>query len=384
MGRHKTCPYKFFCVKFTSMRNLFNSLLLVLLFTNFLCAQNKTKNVILITLDGVRTEEVFGGLDAEILKTITKEDERNSYSARYGADTPEARREKLMPFLWGTLVKSQGSIAGDRSLKSIAQTTNKMLFSYPGYSEILTGQAHDDVIKSNDFTQNPYPSVLDFLQKKLKLDFNQAADFSSWNRMNRIATNKPESFLINAGYEEYKPANNGDKETAALSRQQFQTLTPWFEVRDDYYTFRLALAHMKAFHPRVMHIGFGATDDWAHDKKYGRVLDALNLADSYIREIWTAVQSDPQYRDKTTIIVTTDHGRGSTDKTWMNHWAGIPESTYIWMAFAGPDTKLRGEWRDTDTVYQNQLAATICKFLGVDYSEQNSDAGKPIEKLFGK
>jgi hypothetical protein len=361
------------------MKTLLPILFLLLTLSAF--AQNKTRNVILITLDGARTEEVFGGLDLNIFKSVDKNAEKSEAYKKFWAETAEVRREKLMPFLWGTLLKNHGSIAGNRALNSTAQTTNKMLFSYPGYSEILTGQAHDDVIKSNDSPQNPFPSVLDFLQAKLKLKHGQVADFSSWTRMNEIATNKPDSFLLNAGYEDYAST---DKDAAALSRQQFLTLTPWENVRHDYYTAKLALAHLRLAHPRIMHIGFGETDDWAHDKKYDRVLESFNLADSLIKDVWQFVQSDPQYKDKTAIVITTDHGRGSTDKTWMSHWAGIPESTYIWMAFAGPDVKSRGEWKDADTVYQNQIAATLCKFLNVDYGEQNNDAGKPIEKLFAK
>jgi hypothetical protein len=363
------------------MKRFLISQLILLAAASFLFAQNKTQNVILITLDGARTEEVFGGLDLAVLKSVNAKAETSAAYKLYWAETPEARREKLMPFLWGTLIKNYGSIAGDRALKSSAQTTNKMLFSYPGYSEILTGQPHDDVIHSNDFGQNPYPSVLDFLQKKLKLNFNQVADFSSWEQMNRIATSKPESFIINAGYEEYQTQN---KEIAALSKEQFLTLTPWEKVRHDYYTFRFALAHLKAFHPRVVHIGFGETDDWAHAKNYERVLDSFNLADGFIKELYEFIQTDPVYRDKTTIIVTTDHGRGGTEKNWMNHWVATPEATNIWMVFASPDVKLRGEWHDADTVYQNQLAATISKFLGADYSENNPEAGRPIEKLFQK
>ena len=115
-------------------------------------AQNKTENVILITLDGARTQEIFGGLDLDILKDKTRKGrvEDTALYKKYWADTPEARREKLMPFFWGTLMKEYGSIAGNRALNSAVMTTNKMWFSYPGYSEILTGQAHDDVINSND------------------------------------------------------------------------------------------------------------------------------------------------------------------------------------------------------------------------------------------
>lgn len=342
-------------------------------------AQNKTQNIILITLDGARNQEIFGGLDKEIFISANKNAEKSLAYKRFWAATPQLRREKLMPFFWGTLMRSQGSIAGNRELKSSVQTTNRLWFSYPGYSEILTGQAHDDVVKSNGFGQNPYPSVLDFLQKKLKLNTNEVADFSSWEVFNRIVTNKPGSFIVNAGYEEYESKN---KEIADLSRTQFQTLSPWPSVRHDYYTFSLALAHMIEFRPRVVHIGFGETDDWAHDKNYERVLDALKLTDDFLKEVWEFVQNEPAYRDKTTIIITTDHGRGNSTTDWFDHGEEVPEAQHIWMAFVSPDSQLRGEWKNSDIIYQNQAAATLCRFLNLDYSEQNPQAGKPILQLF--
>lgn len=344
-------------------------------------AQNKTKNVILITLDGARYQEIFGGLDKEIFSSVDKNAEKTLAYKRFWAMTPKIRREKLMPFFWGTLMRSHGSIAGNRELQSSVQTTNKLWFSYPGYSEILTGQAHDDVIKSNGFGQNPYPSVLDFLQKKLELNADQVADFSSWDVFDRIATSKPGAFIVNAGYEEYESKNGV---IADLSRTQFKTLSPWPSVRHDYYTFKIAIAHMKEFHPRVLHIGLGETDDWAHDKNYGRVLDALNLTDDFLKELWDFVQNDPAYRNKTTFIITTDHGRGNSTKDWFNHGEDVPEAQHIWMAFISPDSLIRGEWKNRETIYQNQIAATLSRFLNLDYGEQNPHAGKPITRLFEK
>src|SRR5581483_6524426 len=144
------------------------TLLLLLVLPGLAAAQNKTENVILITFDGARTQEIFGGLDLNILKDQTKKgrvEDTETYK-KYWAATPEARRAKLLPFFWGTLLKEHGSIAGNRSLNSTVMTTNKMWFSYPGYSEILTGQAHDEVINSNDKKRNPNTSVLEFLKRK--------------------------------------------------------------------------------------------------------------------------------------------------------------------------------------------------------------------------
>lgn len=344
-------------------------------------AQRKTENVILITLDGARTQEIFGGFDAELYRKIEKNAAEKAVYKKFNAATAEERREKLMPFFWRIWMKNFGSIAGNRRLQSEAKTTNNMLFSYPGYSEILTGEAHDDVITSNKRIQNKFPSVLQFLQKKLNLNSNQVASFASWNVMNEIATNDPNAFVINAGYEDYKTA---DPETRKLSRMQFETPTPWDSVRHDFYTFRLAMSHLRAFHPRVLHIGLGETDDWAHDRRYEMVIDALHRSDDYFRQLWEFLENDKQYKGKTSIIITVDHGRGSNEKDWNDHGADVPEARYIWMAFISPDSKRRGEWKNAEPVYQNQIAATLCKYLNFDYAEQNPKAGKPVDEVFAK
>ena len=64
-------------------------------------AASGTSNVILITLDGVRTQEIFGGLDLDVLRSMVPRDakvEATRAYQRYWAATPEARRERLMPF----------------------------------------------------------------------------------------------------------------------------------------------------------------------------------------------------------------------------------------------------------------------------------------------
>jgi hypothetical protein len=358
----------------TTMASL--SLLFMLVATA--AGQNRTENVILITLDGVRTQEIFGGLDLEVLKSKTKNGsvEETPLYNKYYASTPEARREKLMPFFWGELMKRQGSIAGNRGLGSAAVTTNKLWFSYPGYSEILTGQARDDVIDSNDKKRNPYPSFLEFLKRKLKLDVKQVAAFASWDVMDFVVEHEAGSVSSNAGREPY---DHSDPEIKLLSRLQTEAPPSWDGVRHDYYTFHFAMAHLKSHQPRVLYISFDETDDWSHEGRYDKTLDALNRYDGYLRELWDYLQSSERYSGKTSIIITVDHGRGATPQDWTDHGDKVPEAQYIWMAFISPDSRLRGEWKNRETVYQNQIAATLCGLLNQDYAENNPSAGKPIE-----
>jgi hypothetical protein len=254
-----------------------------------------------------------------------------------------------------------------------------MWFSYPGYSEILTGQAHDDVIDSNDKKRNPYPSVLEFLKRKMKLNTKQVAAFASWDTIDWAVEHEAGSITSNAGYEPY---DHPDAEIRLLSKLQKEAATPWDSVRHDYYTFRFAMAHLKSYQPRALYISLGETDDWAHDGRYDRTLQALEHTDKYLRELWEYLQSSPPYKNKTSIIITVDHGRGPAPKDWTDHGQKVPSAQYIWMAFISPESKQRGEWKNTETIYQNQVAATLCRWLGFDYAEQNPAAGKPIAQLW--
>jgi hypothetical protein len=335
-------------------------------------------NLILITLDGVRTAELFGGLDVEILRSTLGKDAKLEDSPafkRFNGATAAERREKLMPFFWTELMTRHGSVAGNRALGSAVTLTNTHRFSYPGYSEILTGEAHDDVIKSNDRIQNPYRTVLEELKDRLKLPTAGVAAFGSWEVFNEIAEQTAGALTINAGYEEFPTA---DKAAAEMSRMQFQTPTPWDSARYDAYTFYLAMSHMRAARPRVLYLAFDETDDWAHNGRYDRVLDALHRTDGYLAELWTWLQSQPDYQ-RTHILITTDHGRGRNSEEWRTHGARIDGAQETWMAFISPSMAQRGEWRQHPELYTNQAAATIASWMGVDWTAGKPGVGKPIK-----
>ena len=85
-------------------------------------------NVIVVTMDGLRWQEVFGGLSSDLL---SKEGGGVSDGApserRFGGATPAERREKLMPFFW-TVVAKRGQVFGDPSSGSTARVTNGLRF----------------------------------------------------------------------------------------------------------------------------------------------------------------------------------------------------------------------------------------------------------------
>lgn len=340
--------------------------------------QESGARVVLLTLDGARTEEIFGGLDLEILKSTLRENqsvEDQPVYRRFWAETPELRREKLLPFLWGTLMRQHGSIAGNPRTGSAVTLTNTHRFSYPGYSEILLGEPHDDVIKSNDAVQNPYETVLEVLKSRLGLTRAQVAAFTSWNVFGGIVEHTKGTLTVNAGFEAFDSPTPLVQE---LSRLQFETPTPWNSVRHDVYTFRFAMDHLQRARPRVMYLALGETDDWAHDGRYDRVLDTYARTDGYLQELWTWLQNDAEYRGRTHIVITTDHGRGRTTADWRNHGAKVDGAQHVWIAFVSPSMEQRGEWRGHSPLAVNQIAATLAGWMGIDWRRLRPSAGAAI------
>ncbi len=195
-----------------------------------------------------------------------------------------------------------------------------------------------------------------------------------------IVEHVPGAITKNVGAQRWETS---DPLLAQINDLQAEVLAPWDLIRPDAFTFRLAMGYLKTQKPRLMYLALDETDDWAHDGKYGLVLDSYARTDRQLQELWEWLESDPQYRGRTTLIVTTDHGRGNTVADWRSHGKDIEGAQDIWIAIAGPDSPRRGEWRNAETVFQNQIAGTVAGLFGLDVSELSSTAGRPIDSAWG-
>ncbi len=335
------------------------------------------RNIVLVTLDGVRTQELFGGMDLRIAAAEADSDleEIDVARERYWRDTAEERREALMPFFWKTLVPA-GMLLGNQARGSKATVRNTQWFSYPGYSEILTGQPQPDVL-SNDLVRYKHETVLDYIHRTLKLRPTEVAQFGGWDGFKMAASQSDGTFFMNGAYE-LVPPELSTPEMDMLGALRKQVMELWDEGSNDALSFRIALAYLQKHQPRVLWLGFGQSDDWAHARRYDRLLDYLHLVDGFIRELWQTLQSQEKYKGRTTLIITTDHGRGRTPKDWVDHDAGIEGSQDIWIAIIGPDTPALGEVSNFPDVTQSDIAATMLQYLGLDYRKFNPEAGPPI------
>jgi len=101
--------------------------------------------------------------------------------------------------------------------------------------------------------------------------------------------------------------------------------------------------------------------------------------DEYLKRLWTWLESQPDYRGRTHLLVTTDHGRGRTPADWRDHGAKIAGAEDTWIAIVSPTMSRRGEWKNQPALFTNQIAATVARWLGVDLIEMRPGAGKPIQ-----
>jgi hypothetical protein len=103
-----------------------------------------------------------------------------------------------------------------------------------------------------------------------------------------------------------------------------------------------------------------------------------------IADLWKTLQSLPQYKGKTTLLITCDHGRGDKIKeNWRHHGDKIEDAHEIWLAAMGPDTNPLGEMSTDTQLYQKQVAATIAQLLGLTFTA-NHPVAEPIQTIYKK
>jgi hypothetical protein len=211
----------------------------------------KTENVFIITLDGLRWQELFTGADSLLIDDSGYVEDPEYMVERFWDDDPIERRKMLMPFFWSTIV-NEGQLYGNRKYNNKVNLTNGMWFSYPGYNEILCGFADDERINSNDKKPNPNKTVLEFLNQQPELQGKVAA-FGSWDLFPYIINEERSNVPVNAGFDKAEGANLTPKEQL-LNEMITQIRGPWGSVRLDPFTHHYAFEYIKKNNPKVVYI----------------------------------------------------------------------------------------------------------------------------------
>ena len=327
-------------------------------------AQTKVDRVIIITTDGLRWQELFTGMDSSIAnrKEFYQDDSLQLFENYWHSQLNE-RRRLLMPFFWNNLVP-KGQVYGNRYAGNKVDVINPFRFSYPGYNELFTGFA-DTTINSNDFPANHNINVLEFLNNQPAYK-NKVAAFTAWEAFNRILNEKRSGVPVIAAFDTVR----GPRLTAQqkmINVMLKNSYRPWGDAEClDVFTHYAAVEYLKTHKPKVLYIAYGETDEWAHAGQYRDYLNAAHQLDKWLEELWIFIQSDPLYKNKTALFITTDHGRGSGAE-WTKHGKDVKGAQEIWFAVVSPVLPVKGEIKTGMQLYQQHFAATIANLIGQEF-----------------
>lgn len=337
----------------------------------FTLAQQKADHLIVITMDGFRWQEVFNGMDSAIANNpeFNQGDSAEIFK-KYWSNRTEERRKLLLPFLWNTLVpKSQ--LFGNRDYDNKVSNANPFHFSYPGYNEIFTGNP-DTTINSNEFPANPQINVLEYLNTQPGFKGRVAA-FTAWEAFNRILNETRSAIPVIAAFDTTSGTNLNSQQNL-INKMLLNSYKPWGDDEClDLFTHYAAIEHLKTKKPKVLYIAYGETDEWAHAGQYRDYLNAAHQCDQWMQETWNYIQSDAEYKNRTALVITVDHGRGFNTE-WTKHGRTINGAEAIWFAVVAPGVPWKGEIKTSMQLYQEQLAQTMANLLDKEFKANHKIA----------
>jgi hypothetical protein len=323
------------------------------------------RNVILVTIDGTRWQEIFGGVEAARARSAGLRD----------CDIVGA--EELLPNLRRWFVDGGVVVGGSPEAPMLA--SGPSFVSLPGYQEIFTGRASS--CTSNLCPHMDDTTLLDELAQQQRLAPEQVAVITSWERIERVAARAPERITLSTGRH-----HGAGRERLRVNASASQLLDEaaasgagpgWLDYRADRFTAALALRYLAAEHPRFLFVGLGDTDEYAHAHDYAGYLEALRRADHFVGELMQTLAQLGEYGEETAVLVTADHGRAAD---FSSHGAASPESARVWLLAAGAGLPAHGGQGTGQIAHLADIAPTVRRWLGLadDFA---ASAGRPIAAL---
>jgi hypothetical protein len=321
---------------------------------------NPENRLFIVTLDGFRWEEVFNGADSSLINDPEINTDTSLAKALYWDNDLSERRKKLMPFFWSVIAR-QGQLYGNRNYDNDVNVANPYALSYPGYSELLTGNI-DYSIWKNEKKKNHNQNILEVLNRSSAYSGKVAA-FTSWELFPFILDKEDKgSFVLNSGLQKINEKNLSPSQSL-LNELQERIPDKEAPTRYDELTYIACKEYVLKNKPSVVLLSFSGTDNAAHSNHYDQYLQEANNADRMVGELWQLVQSMPEYEGHTAFLITTDHGRGKNKTNWNDHGFFVPGSSQTWYALLGNKIVPHGEMKVKTQAYQKNLNALIPELL---------------------
>jgi hypothetical protein len=151
--------------------------------------------------------------------------------------------------------------------------------------------------------------------------------------------------------------------------------------RPDSLTLAASIEILKSHHPRLVLINFREPDFTAHSGNWAEYLKAIKATDKLVFQLWQFLKNDSFYSNTTALFVTSDHGRHSDTIAdgFASHGDDCEGCRHLGFFAAGPDFK-KGYVTAVNR-QQPDITATISYLLGMKMEEIQ---GEIMIELFGK
>src|SRR5215475_4333859 len=146
----------------------------------------------------------------------------------------------------------------------------------------------------------------------------------------------------------------------------------------DELTFFITREVMREFAPRLLLVNFWDMDV-AHWGSYSLYLQAINRTDRLTGMLWDETQSNPSYKDKTTLLILPELGRDgdvNAANGFLNHRSGDASCRNMWMLAMGAGVPAGETERPMQHV---DIAPTVASMLEI--SAGDGMAGRPAHEI---
>ena len=324
--------------------------------------------VVVVTVDGVRWEEVFRGVDPAL-------------GAAYGLREHELiDARSLVPNLAG-LISGYGAAFGAPEVGTEMRASGPNFVSLPGYTELFTGRG-PSTCRDNACGATTEPTVIDDLTARFGCSPEGAAVITSWPDIGRVAAMRPDCSTMSSGRHGGFHLERFRATSAAAARFDADARADPYpgqgDFRPDHLTGAQAVAYLERYEPRFMFVGLGETDEYGHRADYRGYLGALTEADRWVGAIAQSLSRLAMRGRRTALFVTADHGRA---KSFVNHGAAYPESARVWLVAAGTEIAPRGFPAPTRPRRLADVIPTARHLLGLS-PDHSARAGQALSELF--
>jgi hypothetical protein len=318
--------------------------------------------VVLVVLDGARWQDVLVGADPQL-------------AAEARTTAPSAH--ELMPRLHA-LIADRGAALGAPGHGPPIAASGPNFVSLPGYREIFEGRRSTGC-DDNDCGPPPEATVMDEVAARGAP--GDAAVVASWERIERAATVDSSRLVLSAGRSHLSHAEVlcGDGVGRELLEQgaHADPFPGYGDFRPDRLTAAIALHYLETRQPRLMFLGLGEPDEYAHRGDYAGYLRSLRASDAVLSDLFAVLDHMGARGRHTTVLVTADHGRA---RDYRFHGRQFPESARVWLVAAGAGVEARGLAQSLGPHRLADVAPTIRALLDLP-SDTSRAAGRPIEEL---